>query len=73
VRAGEPRDAAADRWTTSEARRPFFDRSKGPRELVMLENCGHFPIQEPGISRLEEVVVAFLKKLAQPEPSSPPC
>jgi hypothetical protein len=39
----------------------------------MLENCGHFPIEEPGVSRLEEVVVAFLKKLAQPEPSSPPC
>jgi alpha-beta hydrolase superfamily lysophospholipase len=64
---------AADRWTTIEASRPFFDRIKGPRELVMLENCGHFPIEEPGVSRLEEVVVAFLKKLAKPEPSSPPC
>jgi hypothetical protein len=29
----------------------------------MLENCGHLPIQEPGVSRLEEVVVAFLGQL----------
>jgi alpha-beta hydrolase superfamily lysophospholipase len=54
---------AADRWTTVEASRPFFDRIKGPKELVMLENCGHLPIEEPGVSRLEEVVVAFLGNL----------
>lgn len=52
---------AADTWTTIEASRPFFDRIKGPKELVMLENCGHYPIEEPGLTRLEEAVVAFLK------------
>jgi alpha-beta hydrolase superfamily lysophospholipase len=56
---------AADRWTTIEASRPFFDRIKGPKQLVMLENCGHLPIEEPGLSRLEEAVVAFLGKLTQ--------
>jgi alpha-beta hydrolase superfamily lysophospholipase len=56
---------AADRWTTIEASRPFFDRIKGPKELVMLENCGHLPIEEPGFSRLEEAVVAFFGKLTQ--------
>jgi alpha-beta hydrolase superfamily lysophospholipase len=59
---------AADPWTTVEASRPFFDRIKGPKELVMLENCGHLPVEEPGFSRLEEVVVAFLKKLSQEKP-----
>jgi alpha-beta hydrolase superfamily lysophospholipase len=54
---------ASDLWTTIEASRPFFDRIKGPKELVMLENCGHFPIEEPGVSRLEEAIVAFLSKL----------
>ena len=54
---------AADHWTTIEASRPFFDRIKGPTELVMLENCGHLPIEEPGVSHLEEAVVAFLRKL----------
>jgi len=56
---------AADRWTTIEASLPFFDRIKWPKELVMLENCGHLPIEEPGFSRLEEAVVAFLGKLTQ--------
>lgn len=53
----------ADRWTTIEASRPFFDRIKGTKKLVMLKNCGHMPIEEPGISRLEETVVDFLEKL----------
>jgi alpha-beta hydrolase superfamily lysophospholipase len=56
---------AADLWTKIEASRPFFDRIKGPKELVMLENCGHFPIEEPGLSRLEEAVVAFLESRAR--------
>ena len=59
---------AADPWTTVEASRPFFDRIKGPKELVMLENCGHLPVEEPGFSRLEEVAVAFLKKLSEEKP-----
>lgn len=54
---------AADRWTTIEASRPFFDKIKGPKELVMLENCGHWPIEEPGITQLEQSIVAFLQKL----------
>jgi alpha-beta hydrolase superfamily lysophospholipase len=59
---------AADRWTTIEASRPFFDRIKGSKELVMLENCGHLPIEEPGLSRLEEAVVTFLSKLSRGKP-----
>jgi alpha-beta hydrolase superfamily lysophospholipase len=62
---------AADPWTTIEASRPVFDRIKGPKELVMLENCGHFPLEEPGLSRLEEAVVAFLGKLLQRKPPKP--
>src|SRR6185295_14078808 len=38
---------AADRWTTLEASKPFFDRIKAPKELEMLENCGHFAIEQP--------------------------
>ena len=56
---------AADTWTKIEASRPFFDRIKGPKELVMLENCGHLPVEEPGLSRLEEMVVAFLGQLSR--------
>ena len=54
---------AADKWTTIEASKPIYDRIKGPKELVKLENGGHFPLEEPGFSRLEEAAVAFLGKL----------
>jgi alpha-beta hydrolase superfamily lysophospholipase len=57
---------AADVWTTIEASQPFFDRIKGPKRLVMLENCGHFPIEEPGVSQLEEAVIDFLSELRRP-------
>jgi alpha-beta hydrolase superfamily lysophospholipase len=55
---------AADQWTTIKASRPFFDRIKGPKQLVMLENCGHLPIEEPGVTQLEEACAAFLTKLS---------
>lgn len=56
---------AADRWTTLEASQPFFDRIKGPKELAMLENCGHLPVEEPGVSQLEEKMVSFLQRLSR--------
>jgi alpha-beta hydrolase superfamily lysophospholipase len=56
---------AADRWTTIASSRPFFDRIKGPKQLVMLENCGHMPIEEPGVTQLEEACAAFLANLSQ--------
>ncbi|MFO0844294.1 MAG: alpha/beta hydrolase [Gemmataceae bacterium] len=59
---------AADRWTTIEVSRPFFDRIKGPKELVMLENCGHLPVEEPGLGQLEAATVAFLTRLAAGSP-----
>jgi alpha-beta hydrolase superfamily lysophospholipase len=53
----------ADRWTTLEASKPFFDRIKGPKELVLLQNCGHFPLEEPGVSQLREALLAFLARV----------
>jgi alpha-beta hydrolase superfamily lysophospholipase len=54
---------ADDRWTTVPASRLFFDRIKGPKELVLLENCGHYPIEEPGFSQLEAAARTFLNRL----------
>ena len=58
-------DPAADRWTTLEASKPSFDRirGEGPKEFTILENCGHFPMEEPGVSQLEQAMVAFLGRL----------
>lgn len=55
---------AADRWTTIEASRLLFDRLQGPKELVLLAGCGHFPVEEPGLAQLEQVVGAWLARVA---------
>src|SRR5205085_7979755 len=51
---------AADRWTDVAMSRPFFDRLKAPKRLVMLGNAGHFPIEEPGVSELRAALLGFL-------------
>jgi len=51
---------ADDRWTDVSMSRPFFDRLKVPKRLVMLDNAGHFPIEEPGVSELRTALLNFL-------------
>lgn len=43
---------AADSWTPPELSIRFLQRISAPTELVMLENCGHYPIEEPGLTQL---------------------
>ncbi len=57
-----PRD---DRWTPVRISRLFFDRLKCPKRIVMLENAGHFPIEQPGLSQLEDAVMEFIKDIAK--------
>ena len=54
---------AEDRWTSLEASRPVFDRLACPKQLVMLEACGHFPVEEPGLTQFEEAALAFLHQV----------
>jgi alpha-beta hydrolase superfamily lysophospholipase len=49
---------AADRWTPPEVSIRFLQRVSAPTKTVLLENCGHFPIEEPGLSRLRDEVLA---------------
>jgi pimeloyl-ACP methyl ester carboxylesterase len=49
-----------DRWTPVELSRPFFDRLGGERRLVLLENCGHAPVEEPGLSTMRREFLAFM-------------
>lgn len=46
----------ADRWTPLEISRPFFDGIAAEKSLVVLENCGHFPVGEPGFTQMLEAV-----------------
>lgn len=43
---------AEDRWTPPELSIRFLNRIAGEKTLVLLEGCGHFPIEEPGLSQL---------------------
>jgi alpha-beta hydrolase superfamily lysophospholipase len=51
---------ADDRWTDIALSRPFFDRLKVPKRLVMLDNAGHLPIEEPGVSQLRAALLDFI-------------
>jgi pimeloyl-ACP methyl ester carboxylesterase len=53
---------ADDTWTPCVVSQPFYDRLSGEKQLVLLEGCGHFPYEEPGVSQLREAVEVFLRK-----------
>lgn len=45
-----------DRWTPLELSLPFFSRIAGDKELVVLDGCGHFPIEQPGFTQMIDAV-----------------
>ncbi|KUI43956.1 lysophospholipase [Mycobacterium sp. IS-1590] len=42
----------ADRWTPPQLSIDFLQRIAAPTKLVLLDNCGHYPIEEPGLTQL---------------------
>ncbi|TQM06371.1 alpha-beta hydrolase superfamily lysophospholipase [Pseudonocardia kunmingensis] len=64
--AVEPEDATAprvvlahpacDRWTPTAMSLRFFDRIAAPKELVLLEGAGHFPVEAPGVHQLVDAI-----------------
>ncbi|MEU3271596.1 alpha/beta hydrolase [Saccharomonospora sp. NPDC006951] len=62
----EPEDAAGfelvlaqparDRWTPPEVSLPFFERLGVGKKLVLLPEAGHFPVEEPGVRVLAELL-----------------
>ncbi len=46
-----------DAWTPVELSARVLSQSAGPARLVMLRECGHFPIEEPGLSDLVTAVL----------------
>ena len=47
---------AEDRWTPPAMSLAFFERIAAPKRYVPLTNCGHFPMEEPGIGELAGVL-----------------
>ena len=54
-----------DCWTPEWISRLFFARIRSAKELCTLKNAGHFPIEQPGITQLEEAIISFINKTLQ--------
>ncbi|MET9327054.1 alpha/beta fold hydrolase [Tsukamurella sp. NPDC003166] len=51
---------AADTWTPLELSTPFLDRiTRVPVDTVLLENAGHYPLEQPGLDTMVETIAAF--------------
>jgi alpha-beta hydrolase superfamily lysophospholipase len=51
-----------DKWTPVEISNIFFNRIGSEKELVILKNAGHFPIEQPGLDQLRDGVNGFIEK-----------
>lgn len=45
-----------------ELSKEFFDNLKVQKELIELKNCGHIPLEEPGIHQLGDELYKFITK-----------
>ncbi len=54
---------AADRWTAPALSLRFLERIAAPTRHIPLENAGHFPVEEPGIEQLRDVLRDVLTEL----------
>ncbi|MGL5819816.1 MAG: alpha/beta hydrolase [Phycicoccus sp.] len=61
-----------DRWTPLDLSLRFLRRMTSvPTEVVVLERCGHLPVESPGRERLEGLLVARLQDAAEAERRGP--
>ncbi len=49
-----------DLWTPVRVSEIFFDRIASDKTKVLLEGAGHFPIEEPGLTQMEEAIKDFI-------------
>ncbi|WP_254215844.1 alpha/beta hydrolase [Burkholderia multivorans] len=55
---------AADRWTPLHLSEPFLQRiRKEPVKVVMLDNAGHYPLEQPGLSQMVNAIDAFYREV----------
>ena len=48
-----------------EISKPFYDRLACAKQVVFLDNCGHIPLEEPGVFSLRKEALDFLQKLEE--------
>lgn len=53
---------AADSWTPLVLSEIFLRRVRQvATKVVMLENAGHYPMEEPGLTQMMEAIDSFIK------------
>ncbi|WP_341257448.1 MULTISPECIES: alpha/beta hydrolase [Gordonia] len=53
----------ADRWTPLALSTPFLNRvSRVPVDIVILENAGHYPLEQPGLDQMVDAVDRFCQE-----------
>ncbi len=53
-----------DLWTPVKISEKFFDRIASNKRKVILENAGHFPLEEPGLTQMEKAISDFIRHYA---------
>ena len=56
---------AKDAWTPVEISTRWLSRIAAPAELVMLRECGHFPIEDPGLHDLVGAIGRVTKRVQE--------
>lgn len=51
---------ADDRWTPPDVSIRFLERIRADTEIVMLDGCGHLPVEEPGLTQLADAMWTVL-------------
>lgn len=60
---------AKDRWTPLALSEPFLQRiHQVPVKIVMLENAGHYPLEQPGLSQMVSAIDGFYQQVAGTHP-----
>lgn len=54
-----------DLWTPVKVSDLFFNKIASKKKRVILDNAGHFPIEEPGLTQMESAIKAFIKQYSK--------
>ncbi|MGW4248524.1 alpha/beta hydrolase [Nocardia sp. NPDC004722] len=54
----------ADRWTPLAISLAYFDRITAPKHLVILDEAGHYPVEDPGIRQLISALTGIHQQIA---------
>lgn len=57
---------AADKWTPLRLSEPFLNRiTKAPVATTMLDNGGHYPIEQPALDQMVDAISGFVAEYAE--------